>query len=425
MNDIWDYGIHFVLIILWFLYQYGLIWGILYLIFAAWMFDQIIKCFGYERVVSTDIFQCYTREKFCTNICVFMEIDRITHKELQDKVFQRAITAIPRMSQVPVRICGMYFWKQVDLELAKAQIVKDDKVLKDENDAHQYMNELANQRLDYEKPQFEFRLVEDYTEESSIIYFRCIHTLGDGVGVSNLFATINDDQFEGTYEKKIFKPNLFEQVYLFFRSYYGYWNELCVIVGSMGTDAQAMKVIQPKTSVNPGDNYYQSSIEVPFGKVRKCYRQYQGMTFNDYMLAIIGKTLHETCEKHGIKDAKAMQAIIPVNFKVPPSGYHDLSITNNFTGFGINVPMEPDLQKSMNQMKPALKKLLDPYLLYQAKYYNGVVLPYFPAFYARPSAMGSMNGNDIVVSNIPFSRSEYSINGKVIKKMRFYNNTML
>ena len=294
MNNIWDYGIHLALIVLWFLYQYGLVWGVVYMLVAGYLFDEVLRLFGYQRIVSIDTQLAYYGEEFNTNICVFMEIDKITHKELQDKVFQRAVTAIPRMSQVPVRICGMYFWKQVDVLLGKAQIVKDDKVLKDENDAHQYMNELGNQRLDPDKPQFEFRLVEDYTKETSIIFYRSTHIFCDGIGVSNLFSTINDNQFEGTYEKKVFKPNLFEQVYLLARSPYGFMKEFLEIVCSMESDEQAMKLTQSKSSINPGDNYYQSKIDVPFGKVQKCYRQYQGMTFNDFMLAIVGKTLHET-----------------------------------------------------------------------------------------------------------------------------------
>ena len=68
--------------------------------------------------------------------------------------------------------------------------------------------------LDRDKPLFEFRVIENYTEETSMIFYRSHHMFCDGVGVSSLLSTINDDQFSAKHKKKVFKPGFFQKLRL-------------------------------------------------------------------------------------------------------------------------------------------------------------------------------------------------------------------
>lgn len=147
------------------------------------------------------------------------------------------------MRKIPKLIYGTYFWKTVDIQLAKNQIVKDKKVIKSHKEAMKYMNELGNQLLDRNKPLFEFRLVENYTEQASLIFFRCSHTFTDGCGVSSLFSTLNDDQFTAVHNKKPFEPTLSERIKLWITSPFGY-KKFIDLVSSQPVDEKARELFE-------------------------------------------------------------------------------------------------------------------------------------------------------------------------------------
>ena len=168
----WDKGLHLILILLLFIYLFGFIWGIPYLIFSVFLFDTIAPMFGYQRITDVDLKFVYISEIRNTNISFFMEIDKIDFESFEKKVYQRCITAILRMRQVPVNYFGLYLWKEVDVEIARQQVKKDDKQFIDEASFFEYMSKLVNEDMEKGKPLFEFRLIEDYTEDTSIIIFR-------------------------------------------------------------------------------------------------------------------------------------------------------------------------------------------------------------------------------------------------------------
>ena len=99
------------------------------------------------------------------------------------------------MRQIPVNYLGFYLWKEVDIEIARQQVKKEDKHFEDEDSFFEYFCKLTNEYMEKGKPLFEFRLVENYTQDTSMIIFRCEHSFGDGVSLASLLSTLNDDQF--------------------------------------------------------------------------------------------------------------------------------------------------------------------------------------------------------------------------------------
>lgn len=153
-------------------------------------------------------------EKYNTNIGAYFEIDKITFEEFQKKVFQRGVTAIPHMRQIPVRLLAIHFWKDVDVTLGKNQVIKETMKFQSKDEVLKYFNDVCCSDLDYNKPLFEFRVIEDYTEDSSMILYRSHHMFGDGIAISSLFSTLNDDQFSTQASKKVFNPSFWQSVKL-------------------------------------------------------------------------------------------------------------------------------------------------------------------------------------------------------------------
>ena len=85
----WDKGINLLLVLLICIYQFGLIWGIPYLVFFVFLFDNIAPMFGYQRITDFDLMLVYLSEGHNTNISLFMEIDKIDFESFEKKVYQR------------------------------------------------------------------------------------------------------------------------------------------------------------------------------------------------------------------------------------------------------------------------------------------------------------------------------------------------
>lgn len=268
-----------------FIYLFGFIYFIPALVTFVVLLDKVLGIFGYERIQYADtliIFHNYIREN--SNIGIYFFIDKITLKELQDKIYQRAITAIPNMRRVPVEFLGVHFWKDVGPEAGRKNVIADNKKLSNEEEVVAYMDELINQDLPRDKPLFEFRLVENYNDDLSVVFYRNHHSFCDGVGASSLFSTIDDDQFTSVHKKQIFKPSLIEIITLTFKTYFG-WKDFCEYGGRKSTHPDVKKFTTPKKIDLEKTDHATSQIEVPMDIVRKRYRQVDGMTFNDLMLA--------------------------------------------------------------------------------------------------------------------------------------------
>ena len=85
-------------------------------------------------------------------------------------------------------------------------------------------------------------------------------------------------------------------------------------IKSFVSDTQAKKIHEVDEPEN-GKNKYYASKEILFEKIRKCYKAIGEMTFNEYMFAILSKSLHKMYTQHGVEGAKKIIIMMPVNIK--------------------------------------------------------------------------------------------------------------
>ena len=64
-----------------------------------------------------------------------MKTERITVEELKNDCFKKkVIPTLRRLRQVWVDICGFWFFKDIDIEVAKEQIIKIEEDMKTDED---------------------------------------------------------------------------------------------------------------------------------------------------------------------------------------------------------------------------------------------------------------------------------------------------
>jgi hypothetical protein len=372
-------------------------------------------------MVYIDLCQAYVSEDLNTNLGVYLEIDKITTKELSDRVYQRAISAILRLRQIPVNYMGVYFWKTVDFEVAKAQVVKDEVKFKTPEQYFEYFGELWQQELDKGKPLFEFRVIEDYTETSSLILYRNSHMAFDGMGVSSLFSTITDKQFQTHSKKKTFKPSFIERLKLYFNIISAFL-ETDKAYNELKTDGQSKMLFSKSNSpLKPVSKFSMSDKSINFNKVKTLCQFYPSMKFNDYILCIYSQSMAQLVKKHGIKGCKTIRCDIPYNMRNLPTGYHDLKLINSFQELAIELPITDSISTSFSSFSNAHKKACDPARNYQMAVFTDIIYQVLPAFICKFMAFDALK-NDIMLSNIQFSETPYSINGKQVTKLRLFNN---
>mmetsp|Transcript_32588 Transcript_32588/g.28847 ORF Transcript_32588/g.28847 Transcript_32588/m.28847 type:complete len:177 (-) Transcript_32588:623-1153(-) len=110
---------------------------------------------------------------------------------------------IRKLRQISKKYLGFYLWKDVSPEYALDQFQIIDDKFQNENDVIKFCNTLGKDKIPSDKPQWEIKFTEDYTDTTSLLFIKCHHSLTDGVGIVTLFAFLNDESF---CPKKI--PNL-------------------------------------------------------------------------------------------------------------------------------------------------------------------------------------------------------------------------
>ena len=407
-------------VVLYFSFAYlGVFLGPIAVIVFVHVLDYVLGQYGYQRLTFGDHCMSLELQDKNHNIGGYFETDKITHKEFSDLFLERVIKSIQKFRTVQVKSFGTYLWKQVSTEMAMAQIMKIGTDISTEEEVLEYFEKLSNQQLDKSRPLWEFRIIEDYTENTSMIVYRMHHGFIDGVGFVSLMSALNDKQFTTTMDKK-FGPKSMLQKITGAVSTPIVLGKVLPIVDAMQSDDKATKIRECEGK-ETGAGLYLTCKTVPFDRVRKAYKQHKGMTFNDWMMGILSKSHYEWYKHYGVTDAKDLFMIIPVNLRNLPTCYDDCQIDCGIVGSKFILPIRNTVAEGMTAIKPTLQKLLTPEILEASKNLCWLV-PYLPEVLGRVLFSKCTEKADVSFSNIPFNKQHWSLNGKQVKSMTFFNN---
>ena len=115
MEQIVQYGFVHVLLICTSIYLFGYFYAIPGLILIVLAIDKVLENFGYRRLKYLDLLSSYQYITKPNRIGGYMEIDKITHEEFQDIFVERALTKIPKLRYILVKIFGIRMYKEINI----------------------------------------------------------------------------------------------------------------------------------------------------------------------------------------------------------------------------------------------------------------------------------------------------------------------
>ena len=369
-----------------------------------------------------DIAMSLEKEGTNHNIGGYFEIEKLNYDEFNKIFYERAVLQLRKLRQIRKRILGVYYWKDVDANLAKQQIIKCKEKLTNENQVRDYLSNLISEDMDIKLPPWEFYLIEDYSQKSSMLITRMHHSFTDGAGFVSLMSFLNDEKFIAKNTKSIPKYGIFIVILQWiltpiFSIY------VLLSTKSFKTDNIAAKIRE----VNEEENHkpkFLSAEEISFDSIRKCYKKHNGATFNDYVLATLSTSLNDWYKKNNINGASHINISLPVNFRSLPTSIKDLKLDNNSVIIKLQFPIWNDFKDCLSQVRPGIRKYLKPNLL--AGLINlGKIFQFFPEVAFRYILNDFFGGIDMCFSNVPFSEEPFYFLNKQVLNFWAFSNLMI
>jgi len=128
----WKYGPIQLLTPLLSFYYFGFIYGILFLIVLVQVAHFVLDKVGYEICRFNDAANLIQEQGTVSNIVGYLKLDKLDMSTFKKQVYSKELFSSRRISQVVVNKYGFYLWKDADVELAKSQVKRCTKNIKDD-----------------------------------------------------------------------------------------------------------------------------------------------------------------------------------------------------------------------------------------------------------------------------------------------------
>lgn len=241
------------------------------------------------------------------------------------------------------------------------------------------------------------KFVEDYTDETSLLLIKCHHSFTDGMGVITLFAYLNDSSFCPKLVPKLKKISCWQKILV-----------ACFVPVALVMQynvalffklKEQNKKIHTPNGKNSGDSVFLCSKTYHFDDLRKCYKQFDKATFNNYVMGILGKSIHDWYGKNGVSNPGDLILTIPVNMKTLPDKVEEINMNNGTSTITIHLPIVKDLKEAIYESKKRFAKFYNlPTLL--AALNLQAFFSYVPPGIGRAVYKFFTKDIDIVLSNV-------------------------
>lgn len=326
----WQYGLLHIVLIYSAVSLFGWLYGILFLIALVKTTDLILDKLGYVRLNFGDLMMSYEHPDVNHNIGGYFTLKKTDFESFKKEIYNRGIVHIRKLSQVKVHHLGIGFWKDTNFDVAKAQIMKCKENIKTDEQCVEHINKLVNERMPFDRPLWEMHLLENYSEDSSVLFMRMHHSFTDAMGFVSMMSFLNDDQFRLKIDKKFPRISIF--MHIFF-AIVGPIYVLYIILQLifLPNDNEVAKINELKQKDTFNNKFY-ASEELPFASLKKCYKRFEKTTFNDYIMGVLSTSLDKWYKHYGITGAKNIKTVVTVNTRNLPTKMSELKLENNTVG---------------------------------------------------------------------------------------------
>jgi diacylglycerol O-acyltransferase len=280
-----------------------------------------------------------------------MRLGKITAEDLREKYFyKKAIKNHRRLRQIWVKFFGFWFFKDVPSKLAKEQVKKIDQNVNCQEDINTYMAKNMVKEFDRSKPLWEIHVIEDYDEDTSMVFFFMHHIIADGMSMVNLMTLMNDNHNPEEMDKRTI-PFVYMYIIPFLYIPLGIYR--FIVDSFVVRGDKNMTPLQLKGGVQSKDKIYMESNNYELSDLRKCYSQYVDTKLNSYMFATVSVALSKYLEELGIPKERHthFSLSVPVNMKPMAYRIEEVQFYNTCSLVLTNVPISQDIAYITKEVK--------------------------------------------------------------------------
>ncbi|CAI2367841.1 unnamed protein product [Moneuplotes crassus] len=383
-----EYGLLHALVILLKIHFFGVLPTVAILAAGFWALAKVLDKCGYQFTVGQDLVFFFSSGHESANCVGYIEMEKVKAKTLKHECFyKKAILNVRKLRQVPVTFLGVQLWKDVTPEVALEQFRIIDNKFESDDDVIKPCNEWAKTNISMDKPQWELQFKEDHTETTSLLFLKCHHSFTDGVGIITLFALLNDDSL---CPKMMPKFKEFSYLQAFMLIAFTPISLICqAAVVWFHKVEESSRMLHTPTGRLSDEAVYLKTKTFNFKDVRKCYKQFDNTTFNNYVMGVLSKSLHSWFHKNGVEPPKELVMSCPVSMKTLPKSVSDIDLNNYTSSVTMEFPVCESLSESIKITRERFSRF--------AKFHHLIPTVYFQKLFKYiPRKIGSLLYNNFV-----------------------------
>ena len=229
--------------------------------------DKILDQIGLRRMNAGDILMFFEPPGYKFNLSGYFVMKKQEFKTFKDHIYNEGVKKVFKLRARPISYLGIYFWKNLGDEAGKRQISKCVEKLKTEQDLLNYTEKAANVKMDYSKPLWEFKLLEDYSEEESVLFVKMHHACSDAGGFVGLLSCMNDPDKKMKIDKSFPKISIF--VHLLALIFGPLYLGILILINWKDLSSKKVGTIDPKKDLGSKTKFYTSKTYLPFLKLKE------------------------------------------------------------------------------------------------------------------------------------------------------------
>jgi len=220
-------------------------------------------------------------------------------------------------------------------------------------------------------------------------------------------SCLNDDQFKTNSDKKMPQPG-FLQNFLLWISMPFIIIFLLIKISFFRSDSEAAKIGNLKGGDDFKNKYYASQEQIPFESIKKCYKRFEKVSFNDYICGIISVNMRKWYKDYGIDNPEKLLTFIPINTRNLPTKIEELDLYNKAVGMKFELPLVENFESAIKQSSTSFKSIVSmPRVLAIDRMAS--IMYYLPTFFTKKTFVDFYKRIDFGFTNVPLSKEPWYI----------------
>ena len=330
---------------------------------------------------------------------------KVKTEDLRDKYFFNiGVKKIRRLRQIWVRKYGFWFFKDTDPELARNWVKKIDAEVHTQKDINEYLAKLSTKDYDKSKPLWEVHVIEDYDENTSVVFVSMHHLLSDGMGIISMITFLNDSHNPNNITQFREIPFFYYYILPILYTPYGLLRYIYEGLNTKG-DPNMYPFLLKTGKQSMKKEYYETKY-YELADIKKWYGNFDKMKLNDFMFAIISAALSKYFIELGIPEDKQthFSLSIPINMKPQPKTIDEVQFCNSWSLCLANIPLSTNLEYTMKKNR----ETFDPGFTLTALRFGVWVVSFMgilPEVFSRLTIRDNSKRLNTIISNTPGPQS--------------------